>query len=234
MLWHWQVKAMSSRGSLGAMEGLAELAAQQDPAATERAMMGFAQVMTHVCKLYTGGESSSVSELEGNQLAASVLYVLGGSGLTAPDRALVLLAADDPVAVWTQRRTVLEQRLVPLMELWQEAVATLPPIRNIALRDTLTSIQQLPRTYDSFFAAHEIPCSIDYPLSIPISEELQGLYYVQAWLEQLLEEARFLARFDLDQIMELIDSWCPDPCGLLINLYEPVFQAWQLGRISLR
>lgn len=225
---------MSRRGSLGAMEGLAELAAQQDPASAERAMMGFAQVMTHVFWLYTGGESSSVSELEGNQLAASVLYVLGGSGPTAPARALVLLAANDPVALWTQRRTALEQRIVPLMKLWEEAVATLPPVRNIALRDTLTSIQQLPRSYDSFFAAHEIPCNIDYPLSIPISEELQGLDYVQAWLEQLLEEARFLAKFDLAQVVELLNDWCPDPCGLLINLYEPVFQAWQRGLISMR
>lgn len=225
---------MSSRGLLNKMAQLMELAAQQNPDASERAMLGFSQVMTHVCRLYTGGESSSVSEFEGNQLAASVLYVLGGSGPTAPERALVLLAVDDPVGVWTQRRTALEQQLDRVMELWRDVVTTLPPIRNIALRDTLTSIEQLPKTYDSFFAAHEIPCSIDYPLSAPVSEELQGLDYVQAWLEQLLEEARFLAQFDLDQVNDLLRSWCPDPCGLLINLYEPVLQAWKQGRIAMR
>ena len=39
-------------------------------------------------------------------------------------------------------------------------------------------------------------CSIDYPLSKPVSEQLKGLDFVEAWLAQLLEEAQFLAQFD--------------------------------------
>ena len=53
-------------------------------------------------------------------------------------------------------------------------------------------------------------------------EPLPGLDYVEVWLVQLLEEARFLARFDLDDMVEHLESWCPDYRGLLINLYEPI------------
>ncbi|MDO4538822.1 MAG: hypothetical protein Q4B54_11730, partial [Coriobacteriales bacterium] len=43
----------------------------------EQAIRGFATLMTHVCRLYTCGESSSVTESEGHELAESALYVLG-------------------------------------------------------------------------------------------------------------------------------------------------------------
>lgn len=72
------------------------------------------------------------------------------------------------------------------------------------------------------FDAYQVPCSIDYPLSAPVSEELRDLDYVEAWLAKLLEEARFLARFDLGDMVEHLESWCPDYRGLLINLYEPI------------
>lgn len=72
------------------------------------------------------------------------------------------------------------------------------------------------------FAAHQVPCIIDYPLGAPVSEKLRGLDYVEAWLAQPLEEARFLARFDLGDMVEHLESWCSDYRGLLINLYEPI------------
>ncbi|MDO4538713.1 MAG: DUF6179 domain-containing protein, partial [Coriobacteriales bacterium] len=108
---------------------------------------------------------------------------------------------------------------------------TMPPIHNIALRDTLTSIGSLPRVYDTYFAAHEIPVSIDYPLSKPIPEHLKGLDYVEAWLVQLLAEARFLAQFKLSEMVSYLESWCPDYRGLLINLYDPIYEAFHSGRI---
>lgn len=201
--------------------------------ATEQAMKGFAQLMRHVCTLYTFGESSSVSALEGHELAESALYVLG----LTDDRALetmALLSSDDVVAIWTRKRSELESRIPHVMVLWKRTVVTMPPISNIALRDTLTSIGNLPSLYDTFFAAHEIPCSIDYPLSQPISEKLKGLDYIEAWLTQLLFEAQFLAQFDLADLEIQLEAWCPDYRGLLINLYDPIYNSWRAGKITMR
>ena len=204
-----------------------------EPVATERAMQGFAALMAHVCGLYTCGESSSVSEFEAHELAESVLYVLGLADGTA-EQTIALLSADDVVAVWTRKRTELEARIPQVMELWQRVVATMPLIRNIALRDTLASIGKLPQAYDTFFAAHEVPASIDYPLSRPVLEQLKGLDYVEAWLAQLLAEAQFLARFDVREMTAYLDSWCPDYRGLLINLHDPINAAWRAGHILPR
>ena len=204
-----------------------------ESAANEKAMVGFTKLMNHICALYTCGESSSISELEGHELAESALYVLGLTGETA-QQTLDLLASDDIVSIWTQKRSELESRIPGVMELWQRTAAIMPPIRNIALRDTLASIGRLPQAYDTFFAAHEVPASIDYPLSKPLSEQLKGLDYVEAWLTQLLEEAQFLARFDVGEMTAHLEAWCPDYRGLLINLYDPINEAWGAGEIIPR
>lgn len=199
--------------------------------ANERAMEGFTTLMAHICGLYTCGESSSVSELEGNELAESALYVLGFRDDNASE-ALGALASGDAIAAWTRKRRELDARVTDVMGLWQRVIATMPPIHNIALRDTLASIGRLPLVYDSFFAAHEVPCSIDYPLSIPVSERLKGLDYIEAWLAQLLDEARFIAQFDTDEMVDHLARWCPDYRGLLINLYDPIHDAWREGKLS--
>ena len=204
-----------------------------ESAANEKAMRGFAKLMNHICTLFTCGESSSVSELEGRELAESAQYVLGLADETA-QQTLGLLASDDIVAIWAQKRCELESRIPGVMALWQRAIAIMPPIRNIALRDTLASIGGLPQTYDTFFAAHEVPASIDYPLSKPLSEQLKGLDYVEAWLAQLLEEAQFLACFKVDEMTAYLDAWCPDYRGLLINLYAPINEARGAGEIIPR
>ena len=212
---------------------MSDLLSIVEPAATERAMEGFAMFMAHICELYTCGESSSVSELEGHELAESTLYVLGLAPETT-EQTIALLSADDVVAVWTRKRAELEARISQVMELWRHVADIMPPIRNIALRDTLASIGRLPQAYDTFFAAHEVPANIDYPLSKPVFEELKGLDYVEAWLTQLLAEAQFLARFDTVEMVTYLESWCPDYCGLLINLYDPINAAWCAGEIAVR
>ena len=204
-----------------------------ESAANEQAMAGFAKLMNHICMLFTFGESSSVSEFEGRELAESALYVLGLTDETM-QQTLGLLASDDIVSIWAQKRSELESRIPVVMVLWQRVIAIMPPIRNIALRDTLASIGRVPQTYDTFFAAHEVPASIDYPLSKPLSEQLKGLDYVEAWLTQLLEEAQFLARFDVGEMTAYLEAWCPDYRGLLINLYDPINEAWGAGKIISR
>ena len=212
---------------------MSDLQSIVESSATEQAMEGFAALMAHICALYTCGESSSVSELEGHELAESALYVLGLAD-GAELQTMGLLASGDVVATWTRKRTELESRIPEVMGLWRRAVATMPPIRNIALRDTLESIGRLPQAYDTFFAAHEVPASIDYPLSEPVSEQLRGLDYVEAWLRQLIGEAQFLAQFDVDEMTAYLDAWCPDYRGLLINLHDPIHEAWCEGKIAAR
>lgn len=203
--------------------------AAQQKEKLERRAQALAELMSHVMALYTCGGSSSVSELEGYSLIESVCYVLGIESLEADSAGI--LECDDLLAVFHEKCRLLDQRADALMLLWQDVCLTMPQINNIALRDTLSSIGDFKRNYSTLFAAHEVPCNIDYPLSRPVSEQLKGIDYLEAWLEQLYQEAQFLSCFELDDCIRILEQSCPDYKGLLINLKEPILMAQQAGEI---
>lgn len=184
-----------------------------------RARNNFALLMAHVADLYCMGECSSICAYEAHELTASVTYALGIADAT-PEEAARVLDVDDPVALWRGAVRALERRTDDALALWHEVVRTMPPIRNVSLRDTLASLGQIKTRYDARFAAHEVPCSIDYQLSSPVDPSLTGLDYVEAWLSQLLVEAHWMARFNVASCIAVLEHVCPDYRGLHVNLYD--------------
>ena len=189
------------------------------PGAQARAQASFTRLFQKLAALFTCGDASTLSQAEAAQLAQSLAYALGLTGADA-DVAMAELAASDPEELFRRRQAGLRRRVRQALRLWEQVVRTMPPIRNVALRDTLASIGELERNYDAYFAAHEVPCSIDYPLSMPVSPDLLGIDYVQAYLEQLLRETRWIAQFEPQSCIEVLERACPDYRGLHVNLYE--------------
>ena len=185
----------------------------------ERARNNFAVLVTHLAELYGMGECSSVSAYEARELAESAAYVLGITDAT-PDEAAHVLDAEDPIALWHEGLAALDARVDAALSVWNELVATIPPIRNVSLRDTLASLGDLRQCYDTRFAAHTVPCDIDYQLSEPVDTQLMGIDYIEAWLAQLLLEARWMAQFDMDSCIAVLERACPDYRGLHVNLYD--------------
>lgn len=183
-----------------------------------RAQHNFAQLMTHVASLYCMNGSSSLSQHEMAELTLSVAYTLGLADAT-PEEAAQALSADDPIALWHERLAALNCRVDNALNTWKRIVLTLPPIHNVALRDTLVSLGDLKSRYDTRFAAHTVPCDIDYQLSEPIDTNLRGLDYIEAWLAQLERETMWIAQFDVDSCISTLERVCPDHRGLHINLY---------------
>lgn len=179
----------------------------------------FARLMAHVAGLYCAGGSSSVSAFEAHELAMSVAFALGIADAT-PEEAAIVLDVDDPVALWHEGVRALQRRTDAALALWRDVVATMPPIHNVALRDTLASLGELRRRYDVHFAAHEVPCDIDYQLSEPVDPGLLGIDYVEAYLARLLVEARWIARFDVESCVAVLERACPDYRGLHVNLCD--------------
>ena len=185
----------------------------------ERAREGFARLVAYVANLYCMGGSSSLSAYEARELARSVAYVLGVADATA-DEATRVLAVDDPIALWHSALDALDARMDAALSVWREIVATMPQVRNVALHDTLASLGELRRRYDTRFTAHEAPCDIDYQLSVPVDPQLMGLDYIEAWLAQLLVETRWIAQFEAASCVAVLERTCPDYRGLHVNLYD--------------
>ena len=185
----------------------------------DRASKNCARLTAHVAGLYCAGGSSSVSAYEMHELAMSIAFALGIADAT-PEEAAVALDVDDPIALWHEGVHALQRRTDADLALWRDVVATMPPIRNVALRDTLASLSELKRRYDVHFAAHEVPCDIDYQLSEPVDPGLLRIDYMEAYLAQLLAEARWIARFDVESCVAVLEGACPDYRGLHVNLCD--------------
>ncbi len=161
-------------------------------------------------------ESSSLPAETAAALAESIRLTLG-----ADRDPRVLLSADlDQRLRLGQRR--LFQKVELSKQLWRTACLTLPEMESRSLTDTLRSIGGFWNRYDVRFFAQEAPCDMDYQLSQPVSETLQGVDYINEWLRRLCLEQGFLRRFDQASARAVVARSCPDYRRLLINLFEPV------------
>ncbi len=186
--------------------------------AKDQAVASFSYLFHKLVRLYAAG-SGSVSRAEAASLLESLSFTLGIENLDEPE-AIALLAARDPDVLFREKLSDLACRVDAALETWREICAVMPPIRNVALRDTLESIGAIKTLYDTYFAAHEVPCDIQYQLSRPVDERLRGIDYVQAWLDQLLCETRWIAQFTPESCIAAFERACPDYRGLHVNLYD--------------
>jgi len=193
------------------------LATPEELAAFEERLLRLLERRTAI---YTMGDSTSVPKHVAVDLLRSVSFVLGidPGRPEIPERLLTVDLEDE----FRGNLAEIERKVELTGKLWSEVLATMPPIANTALHDTLASIGDFPRHYDFRSMAHEIPCSIDYPLCHPVPESLVGVDYINDYLRRLLLEADFLRRFDRDTCVRVLERSSPDYVDLIVNLYEPV------------
>ena len=189
------------------------------PDAMAAAMGNFGFLYRKLVGLYTGDGTGLLSHAEATQLAESLSYVLRIDDPSCPE-ALLELAGEDPEALFARRQAELAGRVDDALGTWRSVCLTMPPLHNVSLRDTLESIGRIKTSYDTYFSAHEVPCdNIQYQLGAPVDESLRGIDYLQAWLDRLLFESRWIARFTLESCVAVLERDCPDYKGLHVNLY---------------
>ncbi len=137
-----------------------------------------------------------------------------------PGSGKALLHAD-PHAALAEGQRRLQTRWALAMQLHALAVKTAPAYQNLALRESLQSIADTRRAYDVWLFAHQLPCSLDYPLLAPPPEEPPGPAYLAAWLRQVIAENQILAKLEVFRVQTLLARCCQDYQGQLVNLCEP-------------
>lgn len=203
------------------MNNLTKLAAHQPQCSIQqKAFENFNHLYRKLIRLYTTGSTGSVSKLEASQILESLSFVLGiRSG--GDSKVLEELAEQDPDKLFQRKQVELAIHVDRALRTWREICVIMPPINNVALRDSLADFGNLKALYDTYFAAHEVPLgNIQYQLSLPISENLLGIDYVQAWLDQLLTETRYISQFTPESCIAVLEHVCPDYKGLHVNLYD--------------
>lgn len=167
---------------------------------------------------YTMGDSSSVPIEIAEELLKSICFSLNKK-VSERD----LLTIDDLEKVLEESWNEIEVEISKSKELLENVIKEDAEIENISYSDTIIEIGAGLKMYDYRFFAHEIKCSIDYQLSNPVNEKLQGIDYINEYLKRLLIENKFCNKFKKEKIEMILNSYCEDYKGLLINIFEPVF-----------
>lgn len=193
-------------------------------------------LLSHQTTKYLSGDSTSIPANTAEELLRSLVYTLRLTMLENGTSERELLTTDlDELLQHGQRN--LQNKLTAVHALWERACLTLPEIPNDYLQDTLKAINGFFKHYDLWYFAHQIPCVIDYPLCIQISEELQGVSYVEQWLHCLLIENWLLSRFQPQTVSSLLSETVIDYWKYPLNLCEqPIVNAVGLailGRSAL-
>lgn len=171
---------------------------------------------------YTMGESTSVPIETAGELLRSACFTIGvyvkAMGVTAPE----LLRTRELSELLREGQAVLEAQIAEGRQLLCRVTGSMPAVPNRSYTDTLLGLETFFRRYDHRFFAHEIPGDIDYQLCHPVVPDLQGIEYINEYLRRLRIENMFIGYFPTKAVITLLKRYCPDPVGLLINLYEPV------------
>lgn len=175
-----------------------------------------------VTQRYTMNDSSSVPIEVAEELLKSICFLLNKSMEDSKSK-IKLLKDEELEEVWKNSWKGVEKDIAKSKDLLEKVINTSICIENISYDDTVLEIARGLKFYDYRFLAHEVPCSIDYQLSNPVSEKLQGIDFINEYLKRLLFENEFCNNFDKAKIIELLKSYCEDYKELLINIFEPVF-----------
>lgn len=169
---------------------------------------------------YTTGDSTSVAVETAQELLTSICFTLD---LCFREKGLSprLLLSGEPDTYYHEGVKIIQSKLEEAKRLWQSACLSATEIVNYSYQDTLRGIGSFWRAYDFRFFAHRVTCEIDYQLCQPVSDQ-QGVVYLISYLRSILAENIVLKRFEPAVVVQLLERYCPDYRGLLINLCEPV------------
>ena len=168
-------------------------------------------LIRHQAALYAGADCGSVTQEEFFVLAQSIRYTLDASDETDADLEMQ----------FARGQACLRTRLRAAKRRWQILRCVPMPVENVYYADTMCALGTFFVRYDVQFRAHEIPCGLDYPLLCAVSEDLQGLSYIETYLARMQLEAQILQRFERAQLVRLYEAAEAEYEEAFLNLCEP-------------
>ncbi len=173
---------------------------------------------------YTMGDSSSVRVEMAEELLKSACFIIGLNFDAGADSETIkkLLVSEDYDVLFKTGFNEVKSRVKIGEALYEKAAESMLAIDNHSYMNTCKALKTFFKQYDIYNFAHEIPCVIDYPLALPVSEKLQGIDYINEYLRRYILENEFCGRFDAETVIMLLKSNDRDYRDNLLNIYEAV------------
>lgn len=173
-------------------------------------------------KYYTKDESSSVMVETAESILQCIDYTIG-IYLKTFDNIELITAELKHTSLSDMLKTgqdLINKKILDSKRLFYKINKSKLKVDNYSYNDTIDyGITPFFKEYNSFFAAHEAPCSIDYQLCIDTMNYI-GIEYLYNYLENLSLENEFCNNFNISKINELLKGYDKKCELLLINIFE--------------
>lgn len=159
---------------------------------------------------YTGGDSTSVTYAQAQQLMASVLYCLQTAESAAANSLLPTARQTQTAAlIYAQGRALVEQQVQQALRLYQQILANFNDYENYFLHSTIIDgMPEFFKWYNPDFAAHEDILTLDYPVTQDLSA-VSGVHKIYRYLQCIEQEQKFLAQMSADFVRQTLAEYNP-------------------------
>ena len=180
---------------------------------------------------YKGVDSTSMPVEKAQELLESLQYTIAVVRIEEGLSAEVLLKEELKEIIKRGQTILTKKRKLWYIE-WNQLCARAPGINNVFYVDTMKNLGMFFRKYDVYYSAHQIPCSIDYPLMNPISEDIKGISYIEEYIRRVRIENQFINCFDYESVVQMLKNVKSNYREDYYNLCEPVLVS-AVGRMIL-
>lgn len=190
----------------------------------ERFQMDSLSLLALQSERYNGGASSSIRVEKAQELLAGIYYTVGVALKTchAPEEALALLRQEPLAALFEKGQRRIQRKLHTVRLLHRRLKRELFSTPNVFYHATaVEGIDGFFKLYRPALFPQETHITADYPTFME-RPGLTGIEFIEAYLQQLDHENRFLRCFTPEAVHPLLCGVDVSYADLPINLYEPV------------
>lgn len=176
---------------------------------------------------YNSGDSSSIRVEEAQHLLDSIMFTIGVYLKTYQnlDEALDKVLVNDISELYKMGLKRIDRQTKSTKMLYSLIINNLIQTKNLCYNSTIVDgIKGFFKLYYPEFAAQEIHITADYPVYNQM-EKLQGIEFIQKYLECIYYENLFCSKFSTEDIHYLLCGFDKDYSELVFNIYEQVLIA---------
>ncbi|MEL7565886.1 MAG: DUF6179 domain-containing protein [Dehalobacterium sp.] len=183
------------------------------------------KLLAQKCERYNCGESSSIRVEIAESIMKSNLYTIGLYLKSFPDAdsAVSELKTEMIPEIYEKGRRLINNKLETAKNLYKQVQKNKLLTLNYTYNATISNhgIGSFFEAYNPVYEAHETPAFIDYQLCNPVID-LEGVEFIQKYLEYLFLENEFCLNFAPEHIHYLLSGYDEGYKDLMINIFEQV------------
>lgn len=190
------------------------------PQQTEQLQLQTAQLLQKQLTRFTHGESSSVKVETAQSILLSLLFTVSLALKEMPEieAQLKALTEEGMENLHTRGREAIKAKFLRAKALLNAVKHSRIKTENEAYNQTVdTAIPGFFTMYDLYYAAHGLPCMIDYPLAVEVTDRA-GIEFIEVFLQRLAWENAFCAQFSTEELTQLFTGYHSDFNELLENI----------------